>query len=76
MPAAAPRIRPAASVHVLRPAPAVEEPVVVVEPATIVAESDYGLASLFVALTRCTRRLAIVHTEPLPAAARQATVRA
>src|ERR687897_283570 len=41
--------------------------VVVVEPATIVAESDYGLASLFVALTRCTSRLAIVHTEPLPA---------
>jgi AAA domain len=41
--------------------------VVVVEPATIVAESHYGLASLFVALTRCTSRLAIVHTEPLPA---------
>jgi hypothetical protein len=41
--------------------------VVVVEPATIVAESQYGLASLFVALTRCTSRLAIVHTEPLPA---------
>jgi AAA domain/UvrD-like helicase C-terminal domain len=41
--------------------------VVVVEPAKIVAESHYGLASLFVALTRCTSRLAIVHIEPLPA---------
>jgi hypothetical protein len=40
--------------------------VVVVEPAQIVAEAEHGLRSLFVALTRCTSRLAIVHAEPLP----------
>jgi AAA domain len=40
--------------------------VVVVEPAQIVAEAQHGLRSLFVALTRCTSRLAIVHAEPLP----------
>lgn len=42
--------------------------VVVVEPALIVAESPHGLRALYVALTRCTRRLAIVHAAPLPAA--------
>jgi UvrD-like helicase C-terminal domain len=40
--------------------------VVVVEPAQIVAEAEHGLRSLFVALTRCTSRLALVHSEPLP----------
>jgi hypothetical protein len=40
--------------------------VVVVEPAAIVEESEYGLRSLFVALTRCTSRLALVHAQPLP----------
>jgi hypothetical protein len=40
--------------------------VVVVEPASIVAEAEHGLRSLFVALTRCTSRLAIVHAQPLP----------
>jgi DNA helicase IV len=41
---------------------------VVVEPAVIVSEhGDVGLRALFVALTRCTRRLAIVHAAPLPA---------
>jgi hypothetical protein len=40
--------------------------VVVVEPAQIVGEAEHGLRSLFVALTRCTSRLAIVHAEPLP----------
>jgi hypothetical protein len=40
--------------------------VVVVEPAQIVAEAEHGLRSLFVALTRCTSRLAIVHAMPLP----------
>jgi hypothetical protein len=40
--------------------------VVVVEPAQIVAEAEHGLRSLFVALTRCTNRLAIVHAKPLP----------
>ena len=41
--------------------------VVVVEPAAIVAETDHGLRSLFVALTRCTHRLSLVHARPLPA---------
>jgi DNA helicase IV len=42
--------------------------VVVVEPALIVAQSPHGLRALYVALTRCTRRLAIVHAAPLPEA--------
>jgi DNA helicase IV len=41
--------------------------VVVVEPARIVARPPEGLRALYVAVTRCTRRLAIVHREPLPA---------
>jgi DNA helicase IV len=41
--------------------------VVVAEPAAIVTETDHGLRSLFVALTRCTNRLTLVHTQPLPA---------
>lgn len=40
--------------------------VVVVEPAQIAAESPQGLRALFVALTRPTRRLSLVHAEPLP----------
>ena len=40
--------------------------VVVVEPARIVAESAQGLRALYVALTRATRRLMILHAEPLP----------
>jgi DNA helicase IV len=40
---------------------------VVVEPAAIVREEPAGLRSLYVALTRATRRLAVVHAEPLPA---------
>jgi hypothetical protein len=40
--------------------------VVVVEPAQIVAEAEHGLRSLYVALTLCTSRLAIVHAKPLP----------
>jgi hypothetical protein len=42
--------------------------VVVVEPAAIVEESPQGLRALYVALTRPTRRLAVIHTRPLPAA--------
>jgi DNA helicase IV len=38
----------------------------VVEPAVIVAESDRGMSDLYVALTRATRRLGVVHSEPLP----------
>jgi DNA helicase IV len=40
--------------------------VVVVEPAAIVAAEQQGLRALYVALTRSTRRLTIVHAEPLP----------
>jgi DNA helicase IV len=40
--------------------------VVVVEPARIVREEQQGLRALYVALTRSTRRLSIVHAEPLP----------
>ena len=41
--------------------------VVVVEPAAIVRAEAQGLRALYVALTRSTRRLTIVHHEPLPA---------
>ncbi|MDQ1446061.1 MAG: hypothetical protein QOI20_2525, partial [Acidimicrobiaceae bacterium] len=40
--------------------------IVVVEPARIVAESAQGLRALYVALTRATKRVTIVHAEPLP----------
>ncbi len=40
--------------------------VIVVEPAEIVAAEPAGYRALFVALTRPTRRLVIVHREPLP----------
>ncbi len=42
--------------------------VIVVEPAAIVADEQQGLRALYVALTRSTRRLSIVHAQPLPAA--------
>jgi DNA helicase IV len=42
--------------------------VIVVEPAAIVREEPQGLRSLYVALTRSTRRLTLVHAEPLPSA--------
>ncbi len=44
--------------------------VIVVEPARIVAEEEQGLRALYVALTRSTKRLTIVHSEPLPDAMR------
>ena len=40
--------------------------VVVVEPAAIVDSEIQGLRALYVALTRPTQRLVIVHAEPLP----------
>jgi DNA helicase IV len=43
---------------------------VVVEPATIVEEQAQGYRSLYVALTRATKRLAVVHERPLPAVLR------
>ena len=39
-------------------------------PAAIVAAEQQGLRALYVALTRSTRRLSIVHAEPLPDAMR------
>ena len=39
---------------------------VVVEPGRIVAEERQGARSLYVALTRATKRVAVVHHEPLP----------
>ena len=42
--------------------------VVLVEPASIMAESPNGANNLYVALTRATQRLGVVHTTPLPAA--------
>jgi DNA helicase IV len=44
--------------------------VIVVEPSRIVAEEPQGLRALYVALTRSTQRLAVVHAEPLPEALR------
>jgi DNA helicase IV len=41
--------------------------VVVVEPSRLVAESPQGARALYVAVTRATRRLAVVHAEALPA---------
>ena len=41
--------------------------VVLVEPGAIVAESPRGVNDLYVAITRATQRLRVVHTGPLPA---------
>ncbi|HUF96535.1 MAG TPA: ATP-binding domain-containing protein [Ilumatobacter sp.] len=41
--------------------------VIVVEPAQIVADQEHGLRALYVALTRSTQRLSIVHSADLPA---------
>ena len=40
--------------------------VLVVEPAAVVEEAAQGLRALYVALTRATRRLTVVHTRNLP----------
>ena len=39
---------------------------IVVEPARIVAEERFGVRSLYVSLTRATKRVTVVHAEPLP----------
>jgi hypothetical protein len=44
--------------------------VVVIEPAAIAAEHPHGLGALYVALTRTTTRLALVHTDELPVSLR------
>ncbi len=49
--------------------------VIVVEPAAI-AREDQGLRALYVALTRPTTTLVVVHAEPLPALLARATARA
>lgn len=41
--------------------------VLVVEPARIVAEGPRGVAELYVALTRATQRLGVLHVGPVPA---------
>ena len=41
--------------------------VIVVEPARIVSDQEHGMRALYVALTRPTQRLSIVHTDDLPA---------
>ena len=41
--------------------------VIVVEPAGIIEAAAHGLGDLYVALTRATQRLGIVHARPLPA---------
>ncbi|MFD0799912.1 HelD family protein [Streptomonospora algeriensis] len=41
--------------------------VVVVEPAAIAGDAPAGLGRLYVALTRCTQSLTVLHTLPLPA---------
>ncbi|WP_067570525.1 HelD family protein [Nocardia acidivorans] len=45
--------------------------VILVEPQDILAESPRGMNDLYVALTRATQRLAVVHTEDLPAVLRR-----
>ena len=40
---------------------------VVVEPALIMSEEPQGARSLYVACTRATKRLSLVHARPLPA---------
>ena len=43
---------------------------VVIEPSTILDEEPQGLRALYVALTRSTKRLAIIHDRELPAVLR------
>jgi DNA helicase IV len=40
---------------------------IVVEPASIIDEEAQGMRALYVALTRATRRVTVVHERPLPA---------
>jgi DNA helicase IV len=44
--------------------------VIIVEPQRILATEPSGAADLYVALTRATQRLGVIHTEPLPDALR------
>ncbi|MDN5749258.1 MAG: ATP-binding domain-containing protein, partial [Pseudonocardia sp.] len=49
--------------------------VVLVEPAEVLAESPRGANDLYVALTRATQRLAVVHARELPAMLHRLTPR-
>ncbi len=40
--------------------------VLIADPAQILADSPYGLSELYVALTRATQRLGVLHPGPLP----------
>lgn len=40
---------------------------IVVEPAALIDQSPHGYSDLYVALTRSTQRLVVIHTMPLPA---------
>jgi DNA helicase IV len=40
--------------------------VLIADPAQVLAESPRGLSDLYVALTRATQRLGVVHTGPPP----------
>ena len=40
--------------------------VLIVDPAQILADSPHGLSELYVALTRATQRLGVLHSGPLP----------
>ena len=44
--------------------------VIVVEPSRIVSDTEHGMRALYVALTRSTQRLTVVHAEDLPASMR------
>ena len=48
--------------------------VVVVEPAAIAEDGEQGLRELYVALTRPTKTLVVVHARPLPDGARRVTL--
>src|SRR5690606_9407908 len=46
--------------------------VVVVEPARIAADTEHGMRALYVALTRSTQRLSVLHHDDLPEPLRRA----
>lgn len=61
-------LRGRVSVLTVRQAKGLEfDSVILVDPGQIVAESPRGHNDLYVALTRATQRLGIVHADPLPA---------
>jgi superfamily I DNA/RNA helicase len=62
-----PDLRDRVALMTVRQAKGLEfDAVVVVEPDEIIAESPRGLSDLYVAVTRATRRLGVLHTADLP----------